>query len=238
MPLAGLFISATDTEVGKTYVGSLIARQSREQGIPVGVYKPVASGCESQSGELVSQDAVELWNAAGRPESLEEVCPQRFLAPVAPHLAAKWEGRSVDLARILSGLKYWQARHDFVIVEGAGGLLSPITDGELCIDIAKLMGLPLVIVVPNRLGAIHHGLSALHVASTYQGGVAVAALVLNKIESGDGDQSLASNRDEIARRCKETPILSVNWRSDRFHESVDWRRMAAESKIPRLTRPE
>src|SRR5690606_5011568 len=89
----GLFITGTDTGVGKTYVAAIIARSLRIAGFRVGVYKPAASGCRVDGAELTSDDALDLWEAAGRPGSLDEVCPQRFLAPLAPHLAARAEGR-------------------------------------------------------------------------------------------------------------------------------------------------
>src|SRR5947209_8089340 len=95
MPV-GLFIIGNDTGVGKTYVGALIARALAAAGHSVGVYKPVASGCREQPGQLVSDDALALWDAAGRPGDLARVCPQRFAAPLAPHLAARCEGKRID----------------------------------------------------------------------------------------------------------------------------------------------
>ena len=81
----GLFITGVGTEVGKTFVAATIARRLVADGLRVGVYKPVASGCSRREGRLVADDAVALWEAAGRPGTLEEVCPQRFAAPLAPH---------------------------------------------------------------------------------------------------------------------------------------------------------
>src|SRR5262245_38358578 len=124
----GLFITGTGTAVGKTYVGALVARALRDSGKRVGVYKPVASGCEKTGGKLVSPDAVALWEAAGRPGTLEQVCPQRFAAPLAPHLAARAEGQLVDGALLREGIEFWRKASDVVIVEGAGGLMSPISD--------------------------------------------------------------------------------------------------------------
>src|SRR5262245_30914885 len=92
----GLFITGTGTGVGKTYVAALVARVLRNSGRRVGVYKPVASGCEIRDGRLVSVDAIALWEAAGRPGSLDQVCPQLFAALLAPHLAARAEGRKVN----------------------------------------------------------------------------------------------------------------------------------------------
>ena len=88
-PERGLFVTGVDTEIGKTYVTAMIARDLRAAGRRVGVYKPVASGCMESPQGPVSEDAVELWKSIGEQESLEAVCPQRFLAPLAPHLAAR-----------------------------------------------------------------------------------------------------------------------------------------------------
>ncbi len=117
---SGLFITGTGTGVGKTYVGALVAQSLRKAGKRVGVYKPVASGCERQNGLLISSDAVTLWEAAGRPGSLEQVCPQMFAAPLAPHLAARAEGRRVDAQLLRDGIRFWRETSDVVLVEGAG----------------------------------------------------------------------------------------------------------------------
>src|SRR5689334_18385594 len=103
----GLFITGTGTGVGKTYVGALIARALRDAGKRVGVYKPVASGCERSDDEFLSPDAIALWDAAGRPGSLSQVCPQTFSAPLAPHLAARAEGKRVDSKLLRDGIKVW-----------------------------------------------------------------------------------------------------------------------------------
>src|SRR5690349_2937295 len=103
-PTRGLFSTGTDTEVGKTYAAALIVRALVDGGHRVGVYKPAASGCRVEAGRLVSEDALALWEAAGRPGTLDEVCPQRFAAPLAPHLAAEAEGRSLDAALLRAGL--------------------------------------------------------------------------------------------------------------------------------------
>src|SRR5688572_20180391 len=115
---SGLFITGTGTGVGKTYVGALVAQSLRKAGKRVGVYKPVASGCERCDDRLVSLDAVTLWEAAGRPGSLEHVCPQMFVAPVAPHLAARAAGRRVDAQLLRDGIQFWRETSDVVLVEG------------------------------------------------------------------------------------------------------------------------
>ena len=103
-----LFFAGTDTDVGKTYVASLAARVIVANGINLGVYKPVASGCHTEQGQLIAEDAVSLWKAAGQPLSLEQVCPQRFKAPLAPPEAAALEKTQVDAEKIRDGIKIWE----------------------------------------------------------------------------------------------------------------------------------
>jgi len=124
----GLFVVGTDTSVGKTYVAARITAALFNAGKKVGVYKPAASGCRLVDGELASDDALALWEAAGKPGTLEAVCPQRFSAPLAPHLAAREEGRAIDGTLLRQGLDCWQRTSDIIIVEGAGGLMSPLGD--------------------------------------------------------------------------------------------------------------
>ncbi len=208
--LRGLFITGTDTGVGKTYVAALLARSLTAAGRRVGVYKPAASDCRSDAeGRLVSDDAVALWEAAGRPDDLERVCPQRFAAPLAPHLAARAEGREIDARLLRTGVDYWRSRCEVLLVEGAGGLMSPLGKNEYVADLAHDLGFPLIVVSRNVLGTINATLQTLIAASAHRGGLRVAGVVLNhpKPPSPD-DISLASNREELAARCS-APLLAV-----------------------------
>jgi dethiobiotin synthetase len=221
--IPGLFITGTDTGVGKTYVTALIARQLAAEGRKVGVYKPAASGCLREAGTLVSEDAVTLWNAAGRPGEFERVCPQCFEAPVAPHLAAMAEGRRLDAALLRQGLDYWLERSEIVLVEGAGGLMSPMGDDEYVADLAEDFGFPLVVVSRNVLGTINQTLQTLIVASVFREGLSVAGVVLNHpaLPSAD-DVSLSQNRRELTVRCVPPVLAEVAWAADRMDASVDW----------------
>src|SRR5690606_32212131 len=129
----GLFVVGTDTGVGKTYVAARIAAALSETGVCVGVYKPAASGCRREGPALVSDDALELWQAAGQPGELVAVCPQCFAAPLAPHLAAREERKEIDALLLRSGLDYWRARSEVIIVEGAGGIMSPMGEQDYVI---------------------------------------------------------------------------------------------------------
>lgn len=236
--LNGLFITGTGTEIGKTYVAAQIARQLHEQGVRVGAYKPVASGCRLVDGELVADDAVALWEAAGKPLSLDVVCPQRFAAPLAPHLAARAEGKQVDNDLLKSGVDAWRDVCDFLIVEGAGGLMSPISDDDYNADLALSLGLPLVIVAPNRLGAIHDTLTTVITAGVIDSmrtdrELRIAGVVLNDVsprnEGAGGDESTASNAAEIADRVGP-PLLGCVGYGGGFDHAVDWLAVAGVSR--------
>ncbi len=225
----GLFITGTGTGVGKSYVGAILARRFREAGIRVGVYKPVASGCDVRDGTLVSADADSLWEAAGRIGSIDRVCPQMFRAPLAPHLAARADGRRVDAKLLREGLEYWLDTSEIVLVEGAGGLMSPISDDDYNADLAAEFGFPLLVVAANQLGVINATLQTLITAATYCDGLDVAGIVLNSISPGEDDASIASNSDEIARRCVP-PLLATVEHGGRLEGDADWRQFCA----PRL----
>lgn len=218
----GLFITGTDTGVGKTYVGAMIVRSLRAAGYRVGVYKPVASGCRREGGRWISDDAVTLWQAAGRPGALAQVCPQCFGAPLAPPVAARQEGRQVDMDLARKGLDVWRQHSDVVVVEGVGGLMSPLSETELVGDLAAEFGFPLVIVARNALGTINHILLTLFVATQWPTPLSVAGVVLNACRDPAGDPSVASNRQEIEARWQESVLAEVAWCSQRFEPEVDW----------------
>ena len=231
----GVFITGTDTGVGKTYVAALLARELTAAGKKVGVYKPVASGCRKEKSRLVSDDAVALWEAAGKQGDFKRVCPQCFAAPLAPHLAARAEGQRVDAELLRSGVDYWRKRSDFVIVEGAGGLMSPITEDEYVADLALDLGYPLVVVAANRIGVINQTLQTLIVAETFRGGLPIAGVILNDVSPDDvashgGDPSRTANRVELAARCIPPILGSVGWKSAVFDAPVEWLKIAAAER--------
>jgi dethiobiotin synthetase len=226
----GLFVSGTDTGVGKTYVAALVARALAASGLRVGVYKPVASGCRREGNDLISEDALALWEAAGRPGTLEHVCPQRFVAPLAPHLAARAEGCRVDAERLRGGLEFWRQRSDIVVVEGVGGLMSPVSDEDYVADLAAEFEYPLVIVTRNVLGVINQTLQTLIVAATFRHGLPIAGIVLNHVAEPSAaasiDPSIHSNRDELIRRAVPPVLAEVRWGATGLDAGVDWMGLA------------
>lgn len=225
-PPLGLFITGNNTEVGKTYVAALIARQIVAAGIRLGVYKPAASGCRMVDGQLVAEDAVQLWEGAGRPGTLDEVCPQKFAAPVAPHLAARAEGKELDADLLRRGAEVWHRRCDLLLVEGAGGLMSPMSDDQYVADLAYDFGYPLVVVAANRLGVINETLQTLITASVYRDGLEVAGVILNDLAPQPDDVSRNSNFDQLTQRCTSPMLAHVSYGAAQLPQPIDWLALA------------
>jgi dethiobiotin synthetase len=221
-PVRGLFVTGTDTEVGKTYVGSIIVKNLRDAGYRVGVYKPSASDCVSDGQDLISEDAVALWEAAGKPGKLHDVCPQRFRAALAPHLSAKAEGKSLDPEQLRKGIEIWADNCDIVIVEGAGGLMTPVSDTEFIADLAMDLGYPLIVVAPNVLGVINQTLQTMVTASCFREGLEVGGIVLNDAQMFDGDVSIESNQEEISSRSVAPVLGRLRFQAEDFDEPIDW----------------
>lgn len=214
----GVFIIGTDTEVGKTFQACRLARTLLARGAKVGVYKPVASGvlstdCTKKEKPLAEKllmernsDAELLRAAAGSHQPLSRICPQTFVAALAPPLAARLEGKQVDQDLLTEGALWWRDRCDFLIVEGAGGALSPISDSMLVLDLAQKLGLPLVLVAANRLGVVNHTLLSIEAARARQ--LELLGIVLNTLPSGSPSQypsvnitpKTVADDDDLARR--------------------------------------
>lgn len=206
MPCAGLIVVGTDTGVGKTFVSVAIARRLRQLGIRAGAYKPAASGAESTSTGPVWTDVRDLAAAVGDSFPEVRICPQVFTAPLAPPVAARLEGRTVDDALLLDGLRWWFDQVDALVVEGVGGLLSPLSDSLTVADYAVQAGFPLLVVGRLGLGTINHTLLTVEAALRRE--LPVAGVVLNQTLPGGPDLAAATNAQELARRLP-VPLLGV-----------------------------
>lgn len=237
----GLFVTGTDTGVGKTAVAVAILRQLVAEGRSVGAYKPVASGVAERSGnsEAAPSDPAALWLAAGCPLSPGEVCPQAFAAAIAPAAAARAEGREVDETLLRRGIAAWTARSECVVVEGAGGLFSPLTDLTLNADLAREFGYPLVVVDSGRLGGIGRVLSTVRAAAAED--LRVAAVVISHVEpldeqAADDPQSpwsiAEATRHDLARRLASLPALRLRHAAERIEPATDWIGLCCTSRTP------
>lgn len=207
MSCRGLFITGTDTGVGKTYVASAFVRRLRDLHVRVGAYKPTASGSEPGAEGPVWGDVEQLYSALGGEFPKDRICPQCWHAPLAPPVAARREGGFVDAELLRRGAQWWRDRVDYLIVEGAGGLLSPVTDTESVADLAGDLGFPLLIVARLSLGTINHTLLTLSAAAARN--LPVAGILLNQAEQpAHADISVESNAAELARRTA-VPLLGI-----------------------------
>ena len=153
-----IFITGTDTGIGKTLVGCGIAAALTAQGKKVGVLKPAETGCQTQQGELYPDDAVRLAKFAKTTLPLDTICPYRFPLPVAPSVAAKDAGIHIQPDRITDSYRRITSQHDTTIVEGAGGLLVPLLDRYSFADLAHDLNIPILVVIGSKLGALNHAL--------------------------------------------------------------------------------
>ncbi len=200
MMTRGYFITGTDTNVGKTLFTAALARALCHEGVHVAAYKPVCSGAVflNQQGDTspVWSDVEALFHATGERWPRDRISPQTFRAALSPPAAAALEGREVDEALLLAGYHWLAERAEMVLVEGAGGFYSPISTNWLNADLAERIGLPVVIVSPNRLGTINQTLLTLE--AIRRRGLSVAGVVLNRNTAHD-DPSAATNGAEIER---------------------------------------
>ena len=203
-PSQRLVITGTDTNVGKTHVTCLIARLLRQQQFRVGVYKPVCSGAIGWSPDSAIDAGHARWDdierikaVTGRDWPDEVICPQRFLAPLAPPVAARREGRQVSFEQILDGVNPFSSS-DLLLIEGAGGWLSPLTDEHSLADLAVKLQAPVLIVARTGLGTINHTL--LTIEAIRHRGLKVAGVIMNEATPHSFDLSSSSNSDEIRTR--------------------------------------
>lgn len=200
----GLFITGTDTGVGKTIVAATLARILRLRGVNVGVMKPVTSGCIERNGELISEDAELLAWAAGV-DCTDDVAPYCLHEPVAPVEAAKLEGVKIDFSRIEACYRRLVAQHEFVIVEGAGGLMVPLNGGLLIADLVKQLKLPLLVVARPGLGTINHSVLTCFAAGQME--LEVKGVMVNRFPANPGlAEKVASH--QIGSLCG-APILGI-----------------------------
>lgn len=217
----GLFITGTDTGVGKTIVAAGLAASLRHSGFDIGVMKPFETGFS-----LRSSDAFFLKSMAGVSDSLESVAPYRLKHPLSPFAAAQIEKVSIRFEKINRAYRTLSKRHQALFVEGAGGLLVPITREKMMADLALYLKLPILIVSRTGLGSINHTLLSVEVAR--QRGIGVAGVIFNHLGPRRG---LAEKTNpSVIRRFLEVPILgeipyaSFLKRKERIDERVkEWK---------------
>lgn len=222
MKAKGIFITGTDTGVGKTVVASAIARYLKRSGKRVGVLKPVTSGAVEVAGRLVSQDAELLRLASGCSAPDRAIAPYLLREPLAPSEAASLEGVLIRYERILEAFDQVSVHHDITIVEGAGGLLVPLGEELLVADLAVRLGLPIIIVARPNLGTVNHTLMTIECARSR--GIRVMGVVINGQPDHPGPAEEYASR--VIARLSGAPLLAILQRQDTVDEMVIVERLA------------
>jgi dethiobiotin synthetase len=215
-----LAVTGTDTAVGKTVVARALLAAFAVRGMRVAAMKPVETG----TGGGAPGDATSLRATAGSQDALDDVCPYSFDEPLAPLVAAERAGRAIDVNILDSAFGRLTADRDAIVVEGAGGLLVPLTDQLSYAGLFARWQLGLVIVAANRLGAINHTLLTVQVARTL--GLRVRCVILNSMQAEPRDAAMETNALALAMLLPGVRVLGWPWSAD----VADDRALAAQAE--------
>lgn len=233
--IPGLLVTGTDTGIGKTVIAGAIADWFRRQGRRVAVCKPAGSGCVRRREGLVSEDAEFLAHCADSPHPLDLICPVRYAHPLAPGIAAERVHEPLEWEAVDRAIGMMTAGSDILVVEGVGGLMTPMDAKHTFLDVATWLNLPTVVVARASLGTINHTL--LTVNALRGAGVTVAGVVINRYPAQTADVAAETNPRAIEKWGK-VPVLCVVPDSaaglqNRLHADivaavgmVDWARLA------------
>ncbi|HAO23838.1 MULTISPECIES: dethiobiotin synthase [unclassified Methylophaga] len=195
-----IFVTGTDTEVGKTRISVGLIKVLQQQGLKVAAMKPIASGCEWQDGQWKNEDALALSQQADIKLPYSQINPYAFEPAIAPHLAAEQVGQTISLNLIETQFAAMQLQADAIVVEGAGGWLVPLNDQQTIADLAKALQLPVVLVVAIKLGCINHAL--LTVQAIAVSGLTLAGWVANDfLQDPQSAAIIRSLADRISSPC-------------------------------------
>jgi dethiobiotin synthetase len=232
----GVFITATDTGVGKTLVASALAACLTQQGIDVGVMKPVETGV-SRSGKLQS-DGARLLRAVGGHDSMTEVSPYAFQLPVAPLSAAEAEGKTVRPTTIMRVFRTLHQKHTLIVAEGAGGIYTPITNTFSMLDLIYNMKLPAIVVGQSGLGGINHALLTLNALRLRH--IPIVAFVLNQLQPSRTKTTRVQEQSTInlLRRLAGVPVVGPLPYNVTVNRNLDegWVRLVETAPVKTLAR--
>ena len=187
----GVFITGTDTGVGKTLVTAGIAQSLRSLKWNIGVMKPIVTGFNPSEKEPVPQDTKYLIQTSESSDPLTLITPYIFETPASPYRAAQLENKNIDMRRIIRSFNKLKQNHDFLLVEGIGGLLVPITRKALVIDLVISLNLPIIIVSRLTLGTINHSLLTIHLAQSRK--IPIIGVIYNQTHKVINSPTEASN---------------------------------------------
>ncbi len=204
MKSPGYFITGTDTGVGKTVVTACLVSLLRKVRLDVGVMKPIETGVDPDCNSAANSDARFLMEVAGSEDDLSDVCPLRLKAAASPYQAAAMENRKIDLPRILESFHKLSGRHEFMLVEGIGGIQVPITHSYRVTDLIRDLGLPVIVVGRVTLGTLNHTLLTLQAAAIE--GLEVRGVILNHPQAGE-PTDIEQDQAKIIEELSGVPVL-------------------------------
>lgn len=214
----GLFITATDTGVGKTMVTAALAYHLVQTGQSVAVFKPIATGCEEKNGRLISSDACFLAQFSNTGQTAEQITPVYYSQPLAPLVAASLSLRPIDWDAIVCAYKYLAENYDIVLVEGIGGINVPLESDYWVIDLLADMGLNALVVSRPDLGTINHTLLTIQACRSRQ--VPVAGIVLNHSEKSDNPLAVQTNPQILTQLSGEKILATITYDSSNNVENL------------------
>jgi dethiobiotin synthetase len=218
------FVTGTDTGVGKTLISCALLYAFAGRGKNVAGMKPVAAGCDDDD---LNEDVKKLRAATNILSSLGQINPYSFMHPIAPHIAARHAGVSINFERILESYNELAAKADVVIVEGVGGFMVPLNDTQDSADLATVLELPIILVVGMKLGCINHALLTIHAIRAR--GLECAAWVANV---PDAEMAALEENIQALQQRIDAPFLGIVQ-----HQSpVDARIIATQLDIDLLTK--
>jgi dethiobiotin synthetase len=206
LTIPGLFITGTDTGVGKTVVAGAIAHWFAKRRQNVAVCKIAATGCEHRREGLVSEDAEFLANCAASRHPLDLIAPQRYSEPLAPAIAAERAHRPIDWFLINNSIRLMSRGSDLMIIEGVGGIMVPMDDKTTVLDVAQSLNIPAIVVARPWLGTINHTL--LTIAALRNAGVGVVGVVINQYNASKAGVAEETNPRAI-EKWGNVPVLCI-----------------------------
>lgn len=208
--MRSLFVAGTGTDIGKTHVACALLRAALAEGLTADAFKPVVSGFDPD--DTAASDPARLAEALGEPDALARISPRRYRAPLAANLAARLEGQTLLLSDLVTDCQSRLGREDrdLLLIEGAGGVMSPLTDDATNLDLMVALGLPVLLVAGSYLGTVSHVLTALEVIRSRN--LTVAAIVMSEsLDAPDLTQTADLLRDFETRAPLFLAPRATDW---------------------------
>ena len=201
------FVSGIDTDIGKTVATGVLAKQLLQQGKSVITQKPVQTGCQNIADDIAVHRKI-MGIPMQEADKQKLTMPEIFSYPASPHLAARLDGRALDLHKIRTATQQLAAQYEIVLVEGAGGLMVPLTENLLTIDYIRQQGYPVILVTSGRLGSINHTLLSFSALKQY--GISLYSLIFNHIHDSK-DETIAGDTLEYLKGRLKDEFPEAKW---------------------------